>query len=173
MAIKRHYKVNALILLEAYKNSYWLITKLTSYFGMHSGSDKIANCCWTPCYYGSLHFRNNQINKLLKVKMLKLEAYPDQFQWIVHSRPYILLVYNANCFWESTNENANLSLGTAIGFSNWCCAVLFSYLNFKILHPLPHVQMSLVCTECQSTVYHKISSITVARYNKVIYHLTG
>ena len=27
------------ILMEAYKNSYWLITKLTSYFGMHSGSD--------------------------------------------------------------------------------------------------------------------------------------
>ena len=38
-AIKRHYKVDALILLDAYKLSYWLITTLTSYFILHSESD--------------------------------------------------------------------------------------------------------------------------------------
>ena len=34
--------------------------------------------------------------------------------------------------------------------------MLFSYLNFKILHPLRNVQMSSVCTECKSTLYRKI-----------------
>ena len=35
-AIKRRYKLDALILLDAYKLSYWLITTLTSYFNLHS-----------------------------------------------------------------------------------------------------------------------------------------
>ena len=42
--------------------------------------------------------------------------------------------------------------------------VLFSYLNFEILRPLPHVQKSLMCTECKSTVHHQITSMFVARY---------
>ena len=33
-AIKRHYKVDALIQLDAYKLFYWLITTLASYFSL-------------------------------------------------------------------------------------------------------------------------------------------
>ena len=49
--------------------------------------------------------------------MLELEASQDQFQWILQSPLFRLWVYHANCFWENTSKNANLSLGAAMGFS--------------------------------------------------------
>ena len=49
--------------------------------------------------------------------MLKLEKFPNIIQYAVYSHPYRLCIYYANFFWESTNENANLSLGTGMGFS--------------------------------------------------------
>ena len=49
--------------------------------------------------------------------MLKLEKFPNIIQYAVYTHPYRLCIYYANSFWESTNENANLSLGTGMGFS--------------------------------------------------------
>ena len=49
--------------------------------------------------------------------MLKLEKFPNIIQYAVYTHPYRLCIYYANFFWESTNENANLSLGTGMGFS--------------------------------------------------------
>ena len=49
--------------------------------------------------------------------MLKLEKFPNISQYAVYTHPYRLCIYYANFFWESTNENANLSLGTGMGFS--------------------------------------------------------
>ena len=49
--------------------------------------------------------------------MLKLEKFPNIIQYAVYTHPYRLCIYYANSFWESTNKNANLSLGTGMGFS--------------------------------------------------------
>ena len=49
--------------------------------------------------------------------MLKLEKFPNIIQYAVYTHHYRLCIYYANFFWESTNENANLSLGTGMGFS--------------------------------------------------------
>ena len=49
--------------------------------------------------------------------MLKLEKFPNIIQYAVYTHPYRFCIYYANFFWESTNENANLSLGTGMGFS--------------------------------------------------------
>ena len=131
-AIKRHYEVDALILLDAYKLPYWLITTLTSYFIPHSESDLIAKGCWTACYCGSLHFRNSQSNKRRRRKCwkLKLEEFWHTIQYAVYIHPYRLWVYHPNLFWERTNKNANLSLGTGMDF---CVHLIIKTQNLTVL----------------------------------------
>ena len=48
---------------------------------------------------------------------MKLEASEDQFQCIVHILPHRLWIDIVKVFWESTNGNSNLCLGTGMGFS--------------------------------------------------------
>ena len=78
----------------------------------------------------------------MKVKMLKLEEFGHTIQYAVYIHPYRLWLYHANLFWESTNKNANLSLGTGMGYSyrvhliikpkTWqFWVIIFSWLVFK------------------------------------------
>ena len=53
----------------------------------------------------------------MKVKMLKLEEFGRTIQYAVYTHPFRLWNSHANFFGESINKNANLSLGTGMGFS--------------------------------------------------------
>ena len=57
--------------------------------------------------------------------MLKLEEfwYTIQYKYAVYIHPHRLWIYRTNFFWETTNKNAYLSLGTGMGFSY--CVHLF------------------------------------------------
>ena len=62
-------------------------------------------------------------------EMLKLEVFGHTIQYAVYIHPYRLWIYHANFFWESTNKNANLSLGTGMGFS-YCVHLIIKPNSF-------------------------------------------
>ena len=55
--------------------------------------------------------------EVINVEIRGVSTSQSQFQCIVPTHAHRLWIHPAKCFCESTSENANLSLGTAMGFS--------------------------------------------------------